>query len=56
MTIKQLKKAIEEKKAAIAKIRDELRELIADAEEMLNDNQDAIDHLDCASNALSRLQ
>lgn len=54
-TIKTLLRQIERKKVALAKIRDELRDLESDASAMAEDANEAIASLTDATDALSRL-
>lgn len=55
MTIKQLAKQIEKSKAQIAKERDKLRELVDEADSLLNDWEQAEDSLQTAIDTLSQL-
>jgi hypothetical protein len=54
MTAKKLAKEIERHKKAIGIHRDALRDLVADAEEIINDSHDAVDALEQAIDVLSR--
>lgn len=54
-TIKALTRQIERKKVALAKLRDELRDIESEAETLGMDCQEAADALQDATDALSRL-
>lgn len=54
-TIKSLTRQIERKKAALAKLRDEIRDIESEAETLGQDAQEAIDALQDATDAMSRL-
>jgi len=54
-TIKSLTRQIERKKVALAKLRDELREIESEMSSLGDDAQEAIDSLEYATDALSRL-
>jgi methyl-accepting chemotaxis protein len=54
-SIEKLTKALDEQKATLATQRDALRELSAEADQMADDIDEAISHMESAADALSRL-
>lgn len=53
--VAKLRRALKAKLAKVSKVRDELREVESDAAEVACDCDDAMEHLESAIDALSRL-